>query len=389
MTRSVLALVASGFACLACAAFGAEKPTDPEGGSKGRPPPPKPAYEQAVVTVNERAVTRSYLRLMMHRQIKRLEGIRAEQKARGLWTANDDKAYKQAMYKLRLRAVREVVFGEILRREAERLVKMGFKVPKHLIEKYWRDQLKRAGGAGELARKQGLSVAALKEMSKDQIMAEAYRDNLRSTMAKPTPQEVADYYKFHSEVLRKPESVRARVIFIKRFIFDPASERNIERKTAKARAERVLAKLKAGKDFAKLAKRYSEDPKSAASGGLIGSRKKNFLVSRGKFERALDEAIFSRKPGKLGEVVKGPANYYVVKVVKHIPAGVPPLEEVEREVYNRCYMDRIRKAEERLFKQNYKTVLVRDSKGRRIPLEDIMPKAGAPRKGALFTQDEV
>jgi hypothetical protein len=342
----------------------------PESGNGADPAPP---FENAVVTVNQRAVTRSHLRLLMSRDIKRLDRIRAERRKAGRWSAEDAQAYGRAMRNLRLAAIREVVFGEILRTEADRFVKLGMKVPEREIERFWRDQLDRAGGPGELAVKQGLSIAALKEMARDRVLAEAYRDNLRSTMARPTPREMADYYRFNSEQLRRPESVRARVIFVKRFVFDAATGRSLKRKDADKLAGGILDRLKQGMDFDKAARRYSEDPDSAANGGLLGSRKKNFLVTRGKFEPVLEKALFGTEPGGRGRVISGTENLYIVKVERHLPAGVPPLEEVEREVFVRCFADRVRQAEERLFRQAYHKVLVLDSRGRRIPLEELLP----------------
>ncbi len=369
---------------LAAEKTGDPKPAEGQGGKNAEPDgkngeknggkkTSESPYEYAIVTVNKRAVTRSYLQIIMGRGLKRIEAIKTARKEAGRWTSEDDAAFGRALHNLRLAAIREVVFGEILRGEAERFLKMGFKIPERAIEKFWRKELEKADGAGGLARKRGLSVAALKEMARDQILAEAYRDNLRSTIAKPTPQEIADYYKFNSERLRRAESVRVRVIYIKRFVFDSALGRSVERKNAMKRAESIVAKVKAGMDFEKAARRYSEDPESAKNGGLLGTRKENFLVTEGKFERKLDEGIFSGKPGKVGKVVKGPESFYVVKVEKHLLAGVPPLDEIEREVFMRCYSDRIRKAEERLFKQGYKKVLVRDAKGRRIPMSELLP----------------
>ena len=360
------------------------------GNGKPKPESKKRPYEFAIVTVNKRAVTRSYLRILMSRGLQRLERLRKARKDAGRWAAEDDEAYDRALYNLRLAAIREVVFGEILRGEAERFLKMGLKVPEREIEKYWRKQLKEAGSAGELARKQGLSVAALKELSRDQILAEAYRANLRSTIAKPTPQEIADYYKFNSERLRRAESVRARAIFIKRFVFDAALGQSVERKNAARRAESIIAKINKGLDFEKAARRYSEDPDTARNGGLLGERKQNFLITQGKLERNLDQAVFGGKPGRVSAVIKGPENLYIVKVEKHLAAGVPPLEEIEKDVFRRCYSERIRKAEERLFKRSYNKVLVRDANGRRIPLEALLPgktpegrsRPGTTREGA-------
>ena len=200
--------------------------------------------------------------------------------------------------------------------------------------------------------------------------------------------EVADYYQYHSEVLRRPESVRAQAIFIKRFVYDEKSGRQTERTTARRRAEDLRARLAAGADFEDLARRYSEDAKSAAQGGLLGEEKSSFLVERGGFEAGLDQALFGGKPGEISAVIEGPANYYVVKVLRHLPEGVPPLEEIDNEVFMRCFRDRVRTAEERLFREAYSKVLVLDSKGRRVTLDQIWPSAKPEPRRSLLSPEE-
>jgi parvulin-like peptidyl-prolyl isomerase len=363
-------------------------PAAPQGGENGsggegteKKTKPKP-YEQAVFTVNDRAVTGSYLKLRMASAMKKLDALRAARKREGRWGKQEDEFYEKTVENLRRQVVREVVFTEILRSHAEYYVKLGFSVPSRRVEMHVRMRLRQAGGPAELARRHGLSVAALRDMAKDELLAMAYRQMMHVQMAEPTPQEIADYYKFKSEDFRRPESVRARVIFIKRFVYDERTGRNLERKTARKRAEGLLARLKSGEDFAKLARRYSENPESAAAGGLLGSKKKGYLVGRRRYESKLDAALFGGKPGKLSGVVEGPQNYYIVKVITHLPEGVPPLDEIEDLVRRRCFAARVNRAEAKLFRECYKKVLVRDARGRRIPMKEIMPRpVRLPRRG--------
>lgn len=77
----------------------------------------------------------------------------------------------------------------------------------------------------------------------------------------------------------------------------------------KEKAEDILAQLKEGKDFKKLAGKYSEDQTNAANGGYLG------LISKGqKDDSALDEAVFSLKKGKISGVVKIKGGYAIFKL---------------------------------------------------------------------------
>ncbi|MEK7447786.1 MAG: peptidylprolyl isomerase [Patescibacteria group bacterium] len=77
---------------------------------------------------------------------------------------------------------------------------------------------------------------------------------------------------------------------------------------AEKKANEVLAKVKAGEDFAELAKKYSEDT-TAAKGGDLGSVKKGTLVP--EFEDALWKLT---TPGQTSELVKTVYGYHIIKL---------------------------------------------------------------------------
>ncbi len=76
---------------------------------------------------------------------------------------------------------------------------------------------------------------------------------------------------------------------------------------AKAKAEEVLAKIKAGEDFAALAKEHSACP-SGMRGGDLGEFGKGMMVP--EFEKA----SFEQPVGEVGELVKTAFGYHIIKV---------------------------------------------------------------------------
>lgn len=79
---------------------------------------------------------------------------------------------------------------------------------------------------------------------------------------------------------------------------------------AEKKAQEVLAKVKAGEDFAELAKKYSEDT-TAAKGGDLDFLKKGQLVP--EFEDALWKL---GAPGQVSELVKTVYGYHIIKLVE-------------------------------------------------------------------------
>ncbi|MEM9833079.1 MAG: peptidylprolyl isomerase [Bacteroidota bacterium] len=84
----------------------------------------------------------------------------------------------------------------------------------------------------------------------------------------------------------------------------PKSERKALKQTKKLR-KRLLK----GADFNQLAKKYSDDPGSAAYGGELGS------VDLGQFVPEFEEAIRSLKPGEISEPVRTDFGYHLIELI--------------------------------------------------------------------------
>jgi peptidyl-prolyl cis-trans isomerase D len=151
----------------------------------------------------------------------------------------------------------------------------------------------------------------------------AYLPKDFAALAAPSDDAVKAYYDEHrDDRFTAPEEVRARHILIK---LPPAAD-DKARAAARTKAEDVLAKVKNGDDFAKLAQEVSEDQGTASKGGDLG------LFSRGHMVPAFDAAAFALEPGAVSDVVETPFGFHVIKVDEKLPGGAKPLEAVRDEI---------------------------------------------------------
>ena len=90
-----------------------------------------------------------------------------------------------------------------------------------------------------------------------------------------------------------------------------------------AKAEKLVSELRAGGDFAELAKTNSEDPGSANNGGSLG------LVERGQMVPQFEQAAFSLAEGEISDPVKSPFGYHIIQVEKIQASQQQPFAEVK------------------------------------------------------------
>ena len=89
----------------------------------------------------------------------------------------------------------------------------------------------------------------------------------------------------------------------------------------KAEAEAALKRIKAGEDFAKVAKEVSKDP--GAEGGDLGWFTKERMVP------AFAAAAFKLKPGEVSEPVKTQFGWHIIKVEGERESKFPPFDKVK------------------------------------------------------------
>ncbi|WP_440891978.1 peptidylprolyl isomerase [Aeromonas dhakensis] len=154
---------------------------------------------------------------------------------------------------------------------------------------------------------------------------------------KVSEQDAQDYYDQHQDLFQRAERRRVAHILI------PFGK---DEKAAEQKAEAVLAKAKAGDDFAALAKADSSDTFSAKKGGELD------WFEKGVMDPAFEKAAFAlTKAGDLSAVVKSPFGFHVIKLLGVEPAQTKPFADVKAETISRLQSD---KAKELFFAEQQK-----------------------------------
>jgi len=133
--------------------------------------------------------------------------------------------------------------------------------------------------------------------------------------------EAVSYYNSHKDQFRTPERVHARHILL-----STTGKADNDKVAIKAKAEDLLKQLRAGADFAKLAKENSQDPGSAPNGGDLG------WVVRGQMVKEFEDTTFSLKAKEISNVITTQYGYHIIQVLEKEEPRLKPLEEAKGEI---------------------------------------------------------
>ena len=97
---------------------------------------------------------------------------------------------------------------------------------------------------------------------------------------------------------------------------------------AKKKIEAIIARLKKGEDFAKLAKETTEDPSGKANGGDLG------YFTKGQMVPEFAEVAFKLKKGEISGPVKTQFGWHVIKVEDSRIKPPPTFEQVKAQIVN-------------------------------------------------------
>ena len=164
------------------------------------------------------------------------------------------------------------------------------------------------GSKENIEKAYGMSIEKIKRELRDNIRKQLMIQKLQQKNfgnIDVSRREVEDFFeKFKDSLGVIPEKVDIAHIFR-----NPKTSGAAKAK-AKAFAEAILDSLKHGADFAEMAKKYSDDPGSAAHGGDLG------FVKKGVFYPEFEAAAFALKPGEISDVVESPVGFHIIQLIE-------------------------------------------------------------------------
>lgn len=136
----------------------------------------------------------------------------------------------------------------------------------------------------------------------------------------PSDADLRKRYESTKEDYKRPEAAHILHILIK---VDPKATPD-QVAVAKAKADALVKQLRAGGDFAKLAKENSGDPGSASNGGDMG------WVDRGATVPPFDQAAFTVPLNTISDPIRSEDfGFHIIKVLERRDAGYRAFDEVK------------------------------------------------------------
>ena len=136
-----------------------------------------------------------------------------------------------------------------------------------------------------------------------------------------TDKEIQDYYQKNIDLFKQPFQMRVSHISIQS---DP-KDGDSHKKELRGKAEKILKNLKDDKDFADLAREYSDGP-TKNKGGDLG------YLRKGQLEKQFESKIFALKKGEITDVIETEYGFHIFKVTDIKPETILAYENVKEKV---------------------------------------------------------
>lgn len=245
--------------------------------------------------------------------------------------------------------LRDLIDTQLLSQKAEEL---GINADTDVIKRL--DELRKQMHAESMedlekaAQAQGVSFEEFKQNLKNTILTQRVIQQEVGQHISVTQQEIQDFYNQHKDEMQRPEQVRlSEILIIPTQPAQPAAAAvglkspvvtgDEAVAVAKAKADAIYAQLAKGANFDDLAKANSGGPTAAQGGDLE-------YFKRGTLSKQLEDQVFGLKAGQFTEPIRTNQGWVILRVTEHQSEGIPTLKEVEPQIQERLYMNKMQPA---------------------------------------------
>jgi len=279
--------------------------------------------EEIIVRVNNDIITRSEL---LHSK----EEVRQELKQQF-----PDKA--DAMFAQRERDVlRDLIDQQLLLQTAkDKGLNADTELIKRLDDMRKQMNLTSMDELEKAAKEQGVSFEDFKQNLKNQLLTQLVIRNEVQPKIQVTKEEEKKYYEAHQKDFEHPERVRLSEILVSTEKVEPGDQAGMA--AAAEKAQQLVEQARSGAAFDAVAKSNSDGP-TAAQGGDLG------YFQRGTLAKELEDKAFALKAGQTTDVVRTKQGFLILQVTEHDQAGVPPFKDVEPQIADQLYYQKLQPA---------------------------------------------
>jgi parvulin-like peptidyl-prolyl isomerase len=191
-------------------------------------------------------------------------------------------------------------------------------VTQEKLDSLLNQQFMRHGSREQFAenlQKMGVDIEVIEQQMKESLIIETYLNQVLSEKMEITDEQLMDIYN------------EDKTATVRHILLSTQGKSEAEKQEVRQKMEGILEEARSGKDFAELAKKYTEDPGSKNTGGLY----ENF--SRGVMVKTFEEAAFTVPVGEISDIVETNYGYHILKIVERKKED-KPFDEVKEQLRN-------------------------------------------------------
>jgi EpsD family peptidyl-prolyl cis-trans isomerase len=158
------------------------------------------------------------------------------------------------------------------------------------------------------------------------ILVTAYLDEMVDSKARPSDEEMHEYYDAHQDQYTQLETLRAQHVF----------------STDKQKLEEIKERVvEGGEKFTTMAHMYSEDQITKGDGGDLGYFNPGGYIRGVGYSKEFTEALAQMEPGQIYGPIKWEKGYSLVRINEKQPAVLRPYDEVREEIADVLSRDKL------------------------------------------------